>query len=663
MFSYVANFLYEGDSPLAERRAQALTVNPADLRQLLGEVELRDLLAPDVIDDVERSLQHLTPERAAHSADGLHDLLLQVGDLSEAEISERAWPQGAAPGWIAALAESRRIVALTVGGERRWAAVEDIGRYRDALGTPPPPGLAQAFLEPVRDPLGDLVSRYARTHGPFLAEDVAARFGIGTAPVRAALGMLARLGRVIEGEFRPGRSGREWCEQGVLRAIRQRSLARLRREVEPAEPAALGRLLLDWQGIGLSRRGPQALLDVIAQLQGLAIPASALEAEVLPARLPRYDGFDLDRLMASGAVIWTGAGSLGPRDGRVRLYLAEHAPLLVEPVSERPTGPLHQRIRAFLAERGASFFPQILRGTAQAGTPGFVPDVLAALWDLVWAGEVMNDTLEPLRAMVGLRDGRKRPPRRREGALRRQLGLGPGMPLGARGLPAEASGRWSLVSSLLGEPPSRAEALTARARQLLERHGVLTREAVVGEGIEGGFATIYGVLKAMEEAGRIRRGYFVAGRGATQFALPGALDRLRGLREPAEEIRAVPLAAIDPANPYGAALPWPEREPGRRPSRVAGAMVILVDGALAAWMGPRERRVLTFPEGLEHRAPVDVNREVARALAREALESGHPLVIDEVDGLRPGESHLAAALREAGFAATPSGYVCRPSPS
>jgi ATP-dependent Lhr-like helicase len=659
MFTYVANFLYEGDSPLAERRAQALMVDPAQLRQLLGDVELRELLAPDVLDDLERQLQHLTPERAARSPDGLHDLLLRIGDLSDTEIALRATPPGGAEAWVAALARARRIVGLPIAGERRWVAVEDVGRYRDALGIPPPAGVPHAYLEPVRDALGDLVTRYARTHGPFVAPEVAARLGIGVAPVETVLGRLAGLGRVIEGEFRPGSGGREWCEAGVLRALRQRSLAHLRREVEPVEPAVLGRLYLDWQGIGATRQGPNALLDVIAQLQGAAIPASALEAEVLPARLVGYDPSDLDRLMASGAVVWVGAGALGPRDGRVRLYLAEHAPLLVDPPADLPAGPLHDRIRSHLTERGASFFAQILQGCASASAPAFLPDALAALWDLVWAGEVTNDTLGPVRALLGPRDRRDRRARRRLTGLRRQQGLGPGMPLGPRGLPHEAAGRWSLVSSVRGGPLPPAEALTAQARQLLDRHGVLTREAVLAEGSAGGFGALYGVLKAMEEAGHIRRGYFVAGRGATQFALPGAVDRLRALREPAEETRAVRLAASDPANPYGAALPWPERDPGRRPSRSAGAFVILVDGALAAWMGPGERQVLTAAAGLDGRSPADVARAVARALAREPGGTGRPMVVEEVDGRPVAEAPLGPALLEAGFTATPSGYIRR----
>jgi ATP-dependent Lhr-like helicase len=664
MWSYVANFLYEGDAPLAERRAQALTVDPAQLRQLLGDVELRELIDPEVLDALERSLQHLAPDRAARHPDGLHDLLLHIGDLSEAEAAVRCAPREGAPGWLLQLARARRIALLKVAGEMRYVAVEDAGRYRDALGIPPPAGLPEALLQPVRDALGDLVARYARTHGPFPTAEAAARLGIGTGPVETALTRLASAGRVVQGEFRPGGRGAEWCDTGVLRMLRQRSLARVRREVEPVDASALGRLYLAWHGIGSARRGPQALMEVIAQLEGAAIPASALENEVLPARLARYDPFELDALMASGAVVWVGAGGLGPRDGRIRLLIAEHAPLLIPAGAVDHNTLLHQHIRAALVARGALFFPQLLQGSAQAGVGGFAPDVLGALWDLVWAGEVTNDTLQPLRALAGPPPRRDRRAGRRALAERRHWRGAPGMPgIGAaRGWPAEASGRWSLVRALAsGEGRSVTESLTARARLLLDRHGVLTREAVRAEGVDGGFAAIYPVLRAMEDAGRVRRGYFVAGCGAAQFALPGAVDRLRALREPGNRVEAVRLAATDPANPYGAALPWPGLAHGRKPMRSAGALVILVDGALAAWLGPGERHLVTFLETGGDRGEAEVAGAVAQLLAREADETGRPLVIEEVDGRPVADTPMAGPLVDAGFLATPSGYIRRPS--
>ncbi|HEX5324761.1 MAG TPA: DEAD/DEAH box helicase, partial [Capsulimonadaceae bacterium] len=498
MFGYVGNFIYEGDSPLAERRAQALTVDPAQLRELLGEVELRELLDAESLATLELYLAHLTPERAAKHADGLHDLLLRLGDLSEAEIMARVTDRDAAIGWIERLQGERRIVSLTIAGESRWIAAEDAGRYRDALGIPPPAGLPQAFLEYGRDPLGDIVTRWARTHGPFHAEDIARRYGIGVAPITAVLQRFGSDGRLVEGEFRPGATGREWCDTGVLRALRQKSLARLRHEVEPVETHVMGRLSLDWQGIGRSRRGPNALIEVIEQLQGASLPASVLETEVLPSRLPEYRPSDLDALTASGIVLWVGREPLGQHDGRISLYLAEHAPLLLpsREGAELPAGELHLKIREHLAARGASFFPQIVQACG-----GFPPDVLEALWDLVWSGEITNDMLQPLRAF--LRGGsaakereklRLPPGRSRRPQLRSRLAM-PSNP--SRAVRPDAAGRWSLVESLVYGQATPTERISAQARQLLERYGVVTREIVQAEGLPGGFSALYPVLKVM----------------------------------------------------------------------------------------------------------------------------------------------------------------------
>jgi len=636
MFNYVANFIYEGDAPLAERRAQALAVDPAQLRELLGEVELRELLDADALDELERSLQHLTPERAAKSLDATHDLLLRLGDLSAVELEAR----GADPAWIAELDRSRRIVRLTIAGEERFIAAEDAGRYRDAIGAPLPLGLPDAFLESSREPLVDLVRRYARTRGPFAATELARRLGTGVAPILAALRTLSTAGTVVEGAFRPGRFGggssrveQEWCDAGVLRTLRQRSLARLRREVEPVEQQAFARFAVAWHGLDAPRRGraDAAILAVVEQLQGAAIVASELESRVLPARVAEYDPCELDALVSSGALVWYGQGPLGPADGRVALALAEHATLLRAEPESRPSGDLHGRIREHLRTRGASFFPQILFATGG----GFAPDTLDALWDLVWSGEVTNDTLAPLRAFLAPRAQRGRT------ALR------------SRGLPPESAGRWSLVEA---GSASATERVAARVWQLLERHGVVTREAVQAEGAAGGFAAIYGVLKAMEDGGRARRGYFVAGCGATQFALPGAVERLRTFREPSEEPRAFVLAASDPANPYGAALPWPDNAAGK-PTRSAGALVVLVDGALAAWLARGDRVLLTFvgDDGAER-----TRAAIAASLAAEvAPRRRRTLFLETVDGVPVDESALAPALRDAGFTRTPRGYLRR----
>jgi len=638
LFEYVGNFIYEGDAPLAERRAQALTVDPAQLRQLLGEVELRELLDANALAELELQLQHLEPDRAARHVDAAHDLLIRLGDLTRDELAARSAPGAGVDEWLFELQRERRAISASIAGETRWIAAEDAGRYRDALGVVVPPGLPDAFLGSELRPLVALARRFARTHGPFTAIELGRRLGIGPALVAGALGELAETGTVLEGEFRPGASGIEWIDSGVLRTLRQRSLARLRREVEPVEQVALARFALAWHGVDSPRSGEAALLDAIAQLEGAFVPASDLESRILPARVAGYDESDLDGLLASGAVIWTGGGAIGPRDGKVALYLSEHAPLV--PGATKNDGSTHQRIRETLASRGALFFPQLL--AALGG--GFAPDVKDALWDLVWSGEATNDSFHPLRAFL-------RPP-----VLRHARRRGPSQ----RGLAPDLAGRWSLVSSYAADVTATpTERLAARVQQLLERHGVITRELVQHEGAEGGFAAVYAVLRRMEEAGRVRRGYFVAGRGAAQFALPGAVDRLRTLREPGDEPAVITLAATDPANPYGAALSWPEREEGRKLARTAGSLVILVDGALAAYVARDEHSILTFMDG-EERDMARLRGAVARALAAEAVpERRDPLFIEEIDGAPVDESALAEPLRAAGFVRTPRGYLLR----
>jgi ATP-dependent Lhr-like helicase len=435
-------------------------------------------------------------------------------------------------------------------------------------------------------------------------------------------------------------------DTGVLRTLRGRSLARLRREVEPVEQDALGRFATLWHGIDSPDRGQAALLDAIAKLEGAFVPASDLETRILPARVQKYDPRDLDALLGSGAVMWMGGGALGPKDGRVALYLAEHFALLRPTPETRPDRPIHDRLREVLQARGASFFPQLLA----AARGGFAPELGDALWDLVWAGEVTNDSFHAVRALLA--------PLRRS---RRTNSVGRAMHV--RSLERftvrdDVAGRWSLTEAAGDAPTTPTERATAQIRQLLERHGVLTREVVRSEGIGGGFAAVYGILKAMEDAGRIRRGYFVAGLGAAQFALPGAVDRLRAARERTEEPHAVVLAAADPANAYGAALSWPERPEGRKPMRTAGALVVLVDGRLAGWLGRGEEQLLTF---VGEEADAEPTRKaLAGALAREVgPDRRTTLFIQSVDGAPVDESPIAEALRDAGFARTPRGYLRR----
>jgi ATP-dependent Lhr-like helicase len=623
LFAWIAVYMYEGDQPLGERRAAALALDRDLLRDLLGSEDLRDLIDPRALADLELELQALADGRRARNPDDAHDLLRRLGDLSPAELDMRS--DGNAHRWIDDLVAEHRVLPVRIAGDERLIAVEDAGRVRDALGVTIPPGVPSVFAEPVDRPLVSIVARFARTRGPFLPDDAARRFGVPVERIDSALRELETEERVARGEFRPAGSNREWCDVQVLRSMRRRSLAALRREIEPVEGDALARFELEWQAISRPRQGPSALADAVEQLQGAAIPASILETDVLPARVAGYRGAELDALCAAGDVVWTGAGGIGADDGRVALVFRGALPALAPvPPDDRPARPVHDAIREQLASRGASFWPDLVRaaGTAEERV------VLAALWDLVWAGEITNDTLAPLRAVLGRRPRTRASGRPRPGALRR---LGP--PAG--------QGRWSLVAPLLDPAPSPTQTAHARAMQLLDRYGVVTRETVLAEGSPGGFAGVYGVLKALEESGKVRRGYFVSGLGAAQFAVPGAVDRLREHREATADARAVALPAADPAQPYGATLPWPDA--GGRPSRAAGAYVVCLDGRPVAFLERGARTLFTF-EG----RPAD-------AMWADALvglvKDGRLRRIElaRIDGGPASSSSLAEGLRERGF--------------
>ena len=626
LFRYTANFIYDGDAPLAERRAQALAIDHAQLRELLGEPELRELLDSDALQQLELELQHLDPKRKAKSIDAMHDLLLRLGDLTRDEIAARSLVDA-----VDELVKSRRVIEIGVAGERRFIAIEDASRYRDALGAPLPHGIAERLLESVADPVGDLVLRYARTHGPFTPRDVAHRYGLGKAVVLGALERFVERGRLVEGEFRPGGTQREWCDAEVLRAIRRRSLAKLRHEAEPVEQAALARLMTSWQGATKKRRGLDALLEVIETLQGYPMAASIFESEILSARIDDYKPSDLDTLSAAGEIVWVGLEPLGEKDGRIALYLTDHLPLLYTPPGEIPDSP----ILDYLRTHGASFFDDI-----QIAVGGFPNETVDALWDLVWRGAVTNDTFQALRAFTRRAPASKRTTAPR-GAFRSR-----------RIVPPSTQGRWSVIRTPSANTTKRANAM---AHQLLTRYGVLTREAPGAENVIGGFSAVYPVLKAMEEAGRLRRGYFVAGLGATQFAMPGAVDLLRSLRDENDDPETLLLASTDPANPYGAILKWP----GEGLSRSVGSSVILVDGALACWIGRGEKQIATFiPEDEPSRSRVA--RAVAKALAS-FVASGmrRALLITDVNGEKAAKSVVAPFLAEAGFAPTSLGYQMR----
>ncbi len=662
LFGYVAAFLYEGDSPLAERRAAALALDQTLLAELLGQADLRELLDSAAVESIEAGLQRLAEDRQARDVEGVADLLRQLGPLRTEEVIARG---GTAP-WLADLEAERRAIQVRIAGTEHWAGIEDAGRLQDALGVALPVGVPVAFTEPVADPLGDLVARYARTHGPFHLADLAARFGLGIAVAKAALARLAAAGRVVEGEFRPGGVGTEWCDTEILRRLRRRSIAALRQEIEPVEPAALARFLPAWQHVGpASLHGLDGLLRVIEQLAGAAVPASALESLVLPARVVGYRPDLLDQLTVAGEIIWSGHGSLPGDDGWVSLHLPDTAPLLLPEIDpEVADGPLHAAVLEALAGGNALFFRNLSDrvGAALSGNGVDTDDttLATAVWDLVWAGRLSNDTLAPLRTLLGGRGSHRSKataPRPRYTSGRRPSLGRPSMP--SRSGPPTVAGRWSLLPDRDPDPTRRAQ---AAAEVLLDRHGVLTRGAVMGERTPGGFAAVYKVLSAYEEAGRCRRGYFVEGLGAAQFGATGAVDRLRGgsteTADTAKGPRALVLAATDPANPYGAALSWPARPEetasGHKPGRKAGALVVLVEGRLVLYVERGGKTLLTWSQDETLLQPA------VDALALSVREGAlGKLTVERADGESVHMSPLVSALEAAGFRATPRGLRLR----
>ncbi|MCQ1957772.1 ATP-dependent helicase [Arthrobacter sp. zg-Y826] len=716
LFGYVGAFLYEGDSPLAERKAAALSLDPTLLNELLGRAELRELLDARIIARIESELQRLAPDRHARGLEGVADLLRLLGPLSVPEVAARLQPvelpaddAGAAvepapstatpadaEELLEQLVRANRALKIGMAGSPRYAAIEDAARLRDALGVPLPMGVPLAFIEPVADPLGDLVGRYARTHGPFTAAEAAARLGLGVAVVTGTLQRLAGEGRVAEGEFRPAETllpdaaddvdstppatvpsapgGTEWCDVEVLRRLRRSSLAALRSEVEPVDPATYGRFLPAWQNVGSSLRGLDGVATVIDQLSGVPIPASAWEPLILGSRVRDYAPAMLDELTATGEVVWSGAGSLPGNDGWIALHLAENAPLTLNPSPDFEPGGLHQRLLELLGNGGAYFFRQLGDGLAADGMAETDANIISALWELVWAGRISNDTFTPVRSLLSggktAHKQRAATPRARTARMGR-LGRAPGASLtgssmrlaaggGAsapalRNAPPLVAGRWSMLPEVETDTTLHAH---ATAELMLDRYGVVTRGSVASEGTPGGFALLYRVLARLEEMGRCRRGYFIEQLGAAQFAVPATVDRLRSFSEDAQlkqpEPSAVALAATDPANPYGAALPWPTLEGGHRPGRKAGALVVLVDGELALYAERGGKTLLTFteePAALELSAAA-----LVRIIQRGAAEK---MAIEKVNGTDILDTEAARALTAAGFYTTPKGLRYR----
>jgi ATP-dependent Lhr-like helicase len=673
LFSYVANYIYDGDAPLAERRAQALSIDQDQLRELMGDADLRELLDVNAIEETEEQLQCVAETYRARNMDGVHDLLLRLGDLTRAELRARCVTDEVAD-TAAKLMRARRLLEAQIAGDKRLIAVEDAARYRDALGVPLPSGLPSAFLQEAPHALVDLLRRFARTHGPFTTNEAALRFDLSVESVEAVLQGLVQSGRVVEGGFRPGGIHREWCDNEVLRAIRRRSLARLRREVEPVEQRTLARLFTRWQGVVQPRRGLDALLDVIENLQGAPLPASILETEILPARLTGYKPSDLDTLIAAGEVVWVGLDPIGEKDGRIGLYLAEKLSALWPIAPQQPVERVlrdgegnvvpvsvaevsrEMEVVAYLQRHGASFFQDLHDGVG-GGYPG---ETLEALWSLVWKGVLTNDGMAALRAYCERPSSSGRKPLRRvnQQAVFRSR----------RTTPPTAQGRWALNAVAFAKDRSATEWSHAIALQLLTRYGVVFRETAHAENLPGGFSAIYDVMKALEESGKVRRGYFAADLGATQFAIPAAVDLLRSLRvqQDRDRVEMLQLAATDPANPYGALMRWPAApDEGSSLTRSVGARVILCDGALVAYLRRGNPSLQVFlPEEEPQRS------QVARSLAEFLVgrvqgdrgddDTGRTgMLIASVNGAAVAEHWLARFLLDAGFAAGAMGFNVR----
>lgn len=656
LFGYVGAFMYEGDSPLAERRAAALSVDPSLLGELLGTVEMRELLDPDVIVQFEREVQRLDPQRRARGLEGVADLLRMLGPMDAGEIAERLEDAEAphAAALLADLVTARRAIPVTIAGHARVAVIEDAGRLRDALGAALPTGVPVAFLEPVADPLGDLVSRHARTHGPFTTDAVAARFGIGTAVARHTLQRLESAGRLTSGYFLPASDAdptgaKEWCDAEVLRRLRMRSLAAIRGSVEPVGPQAFARFLPDWQHLTRPLEGVDGVLSVIEQFAGVPIPASAWESLVLPGRVRDYAPALLDELTAAGEVVWAGHGALPGRDGWVSLHPSDLAPFTLPIPEESPApGSLEERVLDTLRLSGASFAGALKALTSAENEQS----VLDALWTLTWQGHITNDTFSPVRALLA-GGSQAHKTTRRAPRTRTYRGISLARPA-ARPSATGLGGRWAVLPDT---DPDVARRATVTAGLLLDRYGVVTRGSVQAEGVPGGFAQTYRVLAGFEDAGHARRGYVIERLGAAQFAASTTVDRLRtfsGLADPPPR-QAITLAATDPANPYGAALAWPRLdEVSHRPGRKAGGLVVLVDGALVLYLERGGRTVLAFDDD-----PDTLRAAASDLAATSRARRLETLTVEKINGAGVYGTPFALALQEAGFVPTPRGYALR----
>ena len=656
LFNYTGAFMYEGDSPLAEKRAAALALDPALLAKLLGTVELRELLDPEIIAEVDAQLQRRTPERRAKTTEQVADLLRVLGPIPVAELGEHA----SVP-MTALDALGSRIMRVRIGGREHLAQSLDAPLLRDGLGVPVPPGIP-AQQATITDALEQLLSRWARTRGPFTLREAADAFGLS---VSATFAVVSSLDSVLEGHYRQGVEETEYVASEVLRVIRSRSLAAARAATEPVTPATYGRFLPDWQQVAPvgqqpPLRGADGVFAVIEQLAGVRLPASAWESLVLPARVGDYSPRHLDELTSSGEVLILGAGKAGASDPWIMLLPADYAAQLAPQLDEFGPSMLQQSVLDVLARGGGFLFADLLAEVpGSLAAPG---ELREALWPLVEAGLVAPDSFAPIRAHLsgGSRSAAAHRSKRRPSRSRLRMGRTSfAQSQRATSTPPDVAGRWALAVPAASEATARS---LAHGEAWLDRYGVVTRGSVVAEDVLGGFALAYKVLSGFEESGKAMRGYVIDGLGAAQFSTPAVIDRLRGLADSpdvtgwpsgTQEPQTYLLAAADPANPYGAALPWPETEGS--PTRAAGSLVVLVDGLPVAHLTRGGKTLTTFPvpAGIDDG---EVMGYIVAALT-EAVASGRlsPLTIEKANGASVFETPLANQLREHGAGITPKG--------
>lgn len=701
LFGYVIEFMYQGDAPLAERRASVLSLDSGLLGELLGQTELGELLDPNVVKQVGQELQRTAAGSQMKGIEGLADLLRELGPLSRPEIEARVMgaDKDAVGEYLAQLEAAGRVIRVTMAQETRWAAIEDASRLRDALGVSLPTGIPAAFLQSIDAPLSDLLSRYARTHAIFTSEQMAKRFGLGVAITNEQLAHFRDRGRVLpcnitgDGELENETGAlisakRQWVWDEVFRRLRARSLQAAREATRPAAREAFVRLVLERQGVisdnaGASRprleaqgafEGVEGVARVVEQLVGVALPASLWERQILPARVRDYGPAMLDELIATGEVLWAGHGALSDDDGLVSLHLREYAgetlPLTDNTSALSDLSPLQQVILGVLADGGAYFVRQLapLVQARQSTVSGHdltaqltTADVAQALWALAWQGYVTSDTWSSLRALKGARSsGRARPPR----AARQRRQIVGWVPVwqpaktesaqAPRYSEAALVGRWALLAA---EPVNSTVRALTLMENVFDRYGLISRGVALAEQTPGGYQALMAVLRPMEDAGRILRGRFVTGLGAAQFADKTTIERLRELASAVSgEPEAVALSALDPANPYGGILHWPSHPSGIRPARRGGAMVVICNGKLTCYLTQSGRQLLTFLEKHDVAAGGLAGglRALAYALKR---ENRRIFTLEEVDGRPAGSSAAAQALSAAGFSRVPRGYA------